>query len=254
MVNDLLITQADVTFVITCYNRPEELRETLKHLETIDLSALKKIIIIEDSPNPDIAAIAGTSVSGIPVQFLQNQQNVGQTVSVDRAYAEIDTPYIFHCEEDWLFPSSLFIKESKLILESDPKIHSVMVRDPSEYSWYFYTLPKKSIKGFEYWVSEIRANRKWGAFSFNPGLRRLSDYKKHGPYAKFDAEQDLAFFHKLQGYKLAVLAHGDVTHFGHASTPKANERRRRQSPLFFLKSFKRRIQWFLFKHSDKSKN
>jgi hypothetical protein len=46
--------------------------------------------------------------------------------SIDRAYADVTTPFIFHCEDDWRFFRSGFIEESLLLLEHFADISTVL--------------------------------------------------------------------------------------------------------------------------------
>lgn len=122
----------DVTIVVTSCNRPDDLEKTLSSIASCDLESVKRIIVVEDSKNQEIGGIVSRCLRDIPHLFLQNEQNMGQIYSVDRAYAEVDTDYIYHCEDDWVFSTSLFIPQSRVLLDKFANIHAVMVRSPEE--------------------------------------------------------------------------------------------------------------------------
>lgn len=237
----------DVTIVITGCDRPDELEQTLKSLMQCDLSAIARFIVIEDSRNEQIEGIVSRCLQDFPYLFLQNEQNMGQIYSVDRAYAEIDTPYIFHCEEDWVFPSSLFIEPSKSILTARPDIHAVMLRDPSEVPQVQLRVIDRELEGLEYWEFDTKSDRRAGSFSFNPGLRRLSDYKAHGPYAGIGPERIISFHHKLLGFKLAHLKQGDVQHIGFEPTVKTDDIAFRKSAKYYLVSLRDQLRFLKYR-------
>lgn len=237
---------ADTTLVLTSCKRPDLLEQTLQSLAARDLSAVKRVIVIEDSDHPGIAPVVATQLADVPHLFLQNDETSGQIASIDRAYGHVDTPYIFHCEDDWLFPTSLFIDESRRVLEARPDVHAVMLRAWSEASDAQNQAAPDTIAGVPLRVADPKAHRRWGSFSFNPGLRRISDYRAHAPYARIGPERDLSHYHKLRGFRLVYLEAGDVTHIGFEPTVKTDEIRRKKSPGFLVKSLWHRLQfaWF----------
>ncbi|WP_415921484.1 glycosyltransferase family 2 protein [Tateyamaria sp. SN6-1] len=238
---------ADTTIVITSCKRPDDLDQTLASIAARDLSAVKRIIVIEDSDHPGIAPVVATRLGDIPHLFLQNETTLGQIASIDRAYAEVDTPYIFHCEDDWLFPTSLFIAESRAILAARPDVHAVMMRAWSEAPDAQNQAAPGEIAGVGVRIADPKAHRRWGSFSFNPGLRRTADYAAHAPYARIGPERDLSHYHKLRGFRLVYLEAGDVTHIGFAPTVKTDEIRRKKAKGFLLKSLWHRLQFAWFK-------
>lgn len=237
----------DTTIVLTSCKRPDVLAQTLQSITARDLSAVKSIIVIEDSDDPRIAAVVADCLAGVPHLFLQNEQNLGQIASIDRAYGQVDTPYIFHCEDDWVFPTSLFIQESRAVLDAQPDIHAVMLRDWAEAHDAQNRAAKTTIAAVPVRVADPKDHRRWGSFSFNPGLRRLSDYTAHAPYARIGPERDLSLYYKLRGYRLAYLEAGDVCHIGFDPTHKTDEVKRKANPTFLLKSLKHRVQFAWFK-------
>jgi len=241
------IADDPVTLVLTSCDRPAFLERTLKSITACDLTGIKRIIVIEDSTNPEIEGIVTKCLQSVPHLFLQNEENIGQIASIDRAYAHIDTPYIFHCEGDWLFPSGLFLAQSLMILENHPKVHAVMVRIPGENPDNYYTKPKHTLNGVSYWITDPKSTDAGVVFHSTrvcaaPVITRILPYMDIGP------ERDISLHFKLQGYSLAVLENGDVTHFGYERTVKLDETKRKRALGYFFKSFKHRIQFLVYKH------
>ncbi|MEL7091064.1 MAG: glycosyltransferase [Pseudomonadota bacterium] len=237
----------DTTIVLTSCKRPDVLAETLGSITACDLSAVKRIIVIEDSDSPAIGPVVEKALRDVPHLFLQNERNLGQIASIDRAYAQVDTPFIYHCEDDWIFPSSLFIDESRAILNARADIHAVMLRAWSEAPEAQNRAAPGEVAGIPVRLANPKDHRRWGSFSFNPGLRRTADYTAHAPYAKIGPERDLSLHYKLRGFRLAYLEAGNVRHIGFDPTHKTDEVKRRKDPAFLLKSLKHRLQFAWFK-------
>lgn len=237
------------TIVITCCNRPKELEQTLGSILECDLTGVAEIVIIEDSDSAETLDVATRLLGDFPHEFLQNAQNIGQIRSVDRAYSHVKTPYIFHCEEDWLFPSSLFLHESRSLLDAFPEIHAVMLRERAEWPRIIFDVPEQQFEGIAYHRTDPKSHRRWGSFSFNPGLRRRSDYQRFAPFADIGPEREISFAHKLKGYSLASLSAGDVRHIGFNPTDKKDETARKKEKSFLWKSLKHRLQFAWFKMS-----
>ncbi|WP_299688973.1 hypothetical protein [uncultured Tateyamaria sp.] len=102
--------------------------QTLASLAARDLSAVRNIIVIEYSDHPGIAEVVARRLASVPHPFCNIRKQLGQIASIDRAYSHVETPYIYHCEDDWLFPTSLFIEESRAVLEARADVHAVMLR------------------------------------------------------------------------------------------------------------------------------
>ena len=49
-------------------------------------------------------------------------ERAGQIRLIDQAYAKVETPFIFHLEDDWEFYRPGFMQQSRAFLETDPSI------------------------------------------------------------------------------------------------------------------------------------
>ncbi len=157
--------------------------------------------------------------------YVEFSGNKNQIAAIDRMYKEVQTPYIFHFEDDWEFTKSGFIAKSLDILESDPKICNVWIRKPNDRNGHpaFGSIRKANNGTMYQLMSPYFAGGKFRGFSFNPGLRRLSDYQLIGPYSSittFDPHQPLksemavgqAYFRK--NFRAATLLDGYCVHLG----------------------------------------
>ena len=214
-------SKSNVTLVITSCNRFDLLKKTLESFSKNNTYPIKEIIIIEDSGNPKIRNI-------IPNQWLDNtkliinEKNLGQIKSIDLAYQEVKTDYIFHCEDDWLFYRSGFIEDSMTILESDQSILTVWLRDiekdiEKNYPFHYVFNEKKIDKISFYQLGSKSSD--WRGFTFNPTLKRKSDYKKLLRYERYNmtaikTESFLSNFYDAIGMHVVILKESAVEHIG----------------------------------------
>lgn len=217
----------EVTVVFTSCGRFHLLKETFKSFMEKNTYPIKKIIIIENSGITESKEILEQMVKGIDnVEIVINETNIGQVASIDKAYSLVDTEYIFHCEDDWLFFDEGFIEKSIDVLEHDSKIINTNIRirfDGERGSMHPIESPKETKNGTIYHEYQINYLGEWHGFSWNPGLRRLSDYNLIKPYSTYTNEQGVGKKYKELGYKSACLEKFYCKHIGHNSiTPKSN--------------------------------
>lgn len=169
------------------------------------------IIIVEDSslPMPEFL----NPYRHLNITWLCNGRRMGQPFSIDRAYAEVKTEYVFHTEDDWQFSSGGFLRESFAILEKYPEISMVELR--SDWPHPLVNDPKYPFQiAMPYWRGV------YGGTCWNPGLRRLSDFKRFGGYSKhvgfqngLEHEVKWSKMHLDLGYRIAALP-GHCFHIG----------------------------------------
>lgn len=219
----------EVTVVITTCNRTDLLEKTVYSFFKFNTYPIKKIIIVEDSGIPqDFSAIK--SICTVPLEIIENETNIGQIASIDKAYSKIETDYIFHCEEDWEFFNQGFIEKSFEILKENPKIFTVWLRSHSDTKNHAIEKDHKFfIEGstdFYYLMNQYH-KKVWCGFTFNPGLRRTSDCMIFHPYNNLKAkiiknglevmgEMDLSIYYQELGYRGAITSNeeGYVRHIG----------------------------------------
>jgi hypothetical protein len=224
----------DVTLVITSCNRPNELLKTIESFFKYNTYSIKNIIIIDDSGiNNCIDNCLKLIPSNINSTIIYNKHNIGQIKSIDKAYSLVETKYIFHCEDDWEFYEKGFIEKSLDILKLNDKILNVWLREYKNFVVLRNGHPiNKQIIDNKYRVMSSFKERTniWSGFSFNPGLRRLNDYKLFSPYSQFinsdkcgvgGVEQALSRIYNEHKYISAITLNekGFVKHIGwHNST------------------------------------
>jgi hypothetical protein len=222
---------APVTVVVTACNRMDLLERTLASFFAFNsYPHIHKVIVVEDSGIQNLnEQLKGKFAD---VTWLDNETRLGQIAAVDRAYALIDTPYIFHCEEDWEFYERGFIEASMAVLEANRKVIVVWLRAHDDTNGHpldenfpgVARTPSGDEVKYRYMALDYGG---WHGFSFNPGLRRLEDYRNHFPegfsrsfsfnrWNGGEAEGKIGAIYKSLGYRAAILdvPTGFVRHTG----------------------------------------
>ena len=227
-----------VTFVMTACGRPDLMEKTLDTFMQFNTHPIERWIITEDSTDPQVFSQCKTlndKKYNNKLEFVFNEKKLGQARSIDLAYSMVDTDYVFHCEEDWEFYDDEFIEQSLSILEADKSVLQAWIRPKSDrilndIKEEVYqiggigvrdVLPKSfMVKGALPGGKDLIVKDYMG-FSWNPGLKRMSDYKllKNG-YSGVQSEHMIDSFYRTHsnGFKVVSLSESDdqgfVRHIG----------------------------------------
>lgn len=219
---------SQITMVVTCCGRIDLLEKTLDSFFRYNTYPIKKVIITEDSGIPQDFSRT-QKIIPCDLEIIENKINIGQIASIDKAYALVDTDYIFHCEEDWEFYNSGFIEKSFEILNTNPKLITVWLRSYQDTKNHAIMLDEKfDLSNNDYYYLMDGARKKhWCGFTFNPGLRRTSDCMIFHPYNQLEVrkeknglllmgEIDLSIYYQELGYRAAITSKsgGYVRHIG----------------------------------------
>lgn len=219
----------DVTVLITTCGRQHLFIETLNSFIKYNTYPIYEFIVTDNSVNCEFRQFVVSSLekTKVPYILVCNSENIGQVASLDRAYQHISTPYIFHLEDDWMFYRSSFIEESMSILEFDAKIVNVNLRDRfgiEASSQHPVSDPLITSDGVSYREYITHYKEIWHGFSWNPGLRRLQDYKNIQPFKQYVNEQGVGQKYFELGYRSASLDNSACFHIGiGSSTFRRNE-------------------------------
>lgn len=198
--------------IVTSCRRFDLLKQTLKSFKEFADIPPRTVIVIEDSELEDVKAVTLAIFPDAIV--INNNPQIGQMASIDKAYSFASSDYIFHCEDDWEFFRSHFIAESKKILDYLPEASMVSLRPRSELNPKVKHQPMQSIEGLDYFVADPKSHPEYFGYSFNPGLRRLEDFKKTPAINSFKSEADVSLNFKQRGFYLAYLENAAVQHIG----------------------------------------
>lgn len=212
------IDNEQVTVVLTSCGRFDLLKKTVDSFFEFNTYKIFQFIIIDDTPNVPtierkkiINELIDPYKSKCDFDIIVNNENMGQIESIDKAYKRVKTKYIFHLEDDWEFYKPFFIEDSLLVLTNFPWIYTVWLRAGNDTN--SHTISYYQDLGFS--LLDIGFLNLWHGFTWNPGLRRLSDYQKIECYSKYINEAGVGKFYFLNGYRSALInSVGYTRHIG----------------------------------------
>ena len=122
-----------VTVVLTSCGRLDLLTKTIESFNKFNTYPITKFIFIDDSGDIKFKKKANKILTSLLRKYdyslIFNENRQGQIKSVDYAYSMVETPYIFHLEDDWEFYESYFIEHSFKLMDEDSKLITVWLRE-----------------------------------------------------------------------------------------------------------------------------
>ncbi len=204
-----------MSFVLTSCGRVELLNRTLESFFQFNNYPLESLYLTEDSVDEEIYKKIDQRWSG-KLNLLFNENKKGQIKSIVDAYKLIKTPYVFHCEDDWIYTRKNFIQDSLKILDFDPKIIQVWLESKESASRLdiFSYGPLVKHKGVSFRKVFCKEGWEWGYFSFRPGVKRMSDYNLIGGYESYKNELDIGVSYKNHGFYTVIIEKPAVQDIG----------------------------------------
>jgi len=226
----------DVTLCITSGGRPLLLERTLRSLLSVD-HGFAAAVITNDAGDEETNEVVRRYLP--EATLIVHSERRGQLASVDEMYAQVKTPFIFHCEDDWEFDPVEFIDKAMTALVSDNTISVVCVRqsgcmiDNRNGTNIFMTpapIPATNVGNATF--VKLPMDAFYSSFTFNPTLLRTSLWKSMGGYRQIgllNGEGSIdRHLHEL-GLRTAHLLPGVCFHIGqraHVDDPFLVSRRR----------------------------
>lgn len=213
-----------ITFTITSCNRINLLEQTIESFLNLNNYPIDEYIMSDDSGNDETNELLNLKF-GDKFKIIKNNPRLGLSKSLDNLFTQSKNEYIFHCEDDWQFDiNPNFISDSLEILEENSNIHQVYVRHRYDYSHPISSEVIHTTNLIPYRLLTQSygegSTRVWNGYSWNPGLRRKSDYLKMFPdgISKFGYEYECANHTKQFNYLSATLENTSCYHLGHITT------------------------------------
>ena len=208
----------EITVCLTSCGRWDLLEQTLKSLvEFWDGPEPERLLIYEDQ---DLTDQYKTILHNLVRKAINDQWlfeiytgKVGQIKAIDFMYYKVSTPFIYHQEDDWIYYRTGFIQASFDILEKHPDCINFWLREPQDTNGH----PHRN------GILKNNYNGQWGGFTFNPTLKRVSDYKRIGSYSKhtvfnrerpWESESKISMLYRRMGYNARIGEKGFVRHLG----------------------------------------
>lgn len=202
----------EVTFMITACNRVDLLRRTLDSFFQLNTYPIKEFIAHNDG---DDRLFSNIKTRYPQITWYFSGKRIGYARSLDFLISKVKTEYVFSCEDDWLYYQNPgFIEKSLRILEENPTINQVWIRDEGDHHHplngveVISGVPVRSvIPGY---------HKHWNGYSWNPSLRRMSDIQKMFPNGLVEHcdEIDQAKHSAKFNYKAVSLVESSIKHLG----------------------------------------
>ena len=202
----------EIDLCLTIGRRPSLLRQTLESL--LHRANFKQIVAINDFrdevTNDVFKELCPTGI------LINLDEQIGHHRAVDLMYSKVNSPYILHCEDDWLFNSDLMLTESIKLLQWNNNIGSVCLRKIEDFNLNEEEEFKKITQNY----GDIKFCRldgthdQWHGFTFNPHVTSLSQWKAFGPYSAFKKERHISRKLRSTGTFVAYLQPGSCVHIG----------------------------------------
>lgn len=228
-----------ITIVLTSCGRFDLLGKTIDSFS--NYFDFNEIFIIEDSGNLEGIQSFANNRSRVRIQF--NESKLGQMASIDAAYAAVDTPYIFHLEDDWHFFGGYELEKCIRILEENYDCSGVVLafnRFEDRFGKYIDNLEKV---GSDYFAVSPHAHPEWFSYTFNPSIVRRETWRQCGTFSQFTSEAKLSHFMKKSGKRCYFLKNHIGVHIGdgrHVDDPFQPKRPRTLLDRM-IRSFRKRI-------------
>ena len=214
------------TVALTSCGRFDLLQRTLASLLPRLHGPLDKIIVVEDSGDLNVEnVILKFSDFKFRIETIVNETQLGQVRSIDKLLSNVETEWVFTCEDDWEFISDGFLDKSYKLMKEFDSCSTVSLTGHVHSSKHF---SKNGVAqcGLSFYVAESIPNWPYAGFFFGPGLKRMRDYRIVGPYDDLGTrvgEGMVASVYKDLGYRTLQLEQKFIQHIGwerHVYDPK----------------------------------
>lgn len=231
---------SDVTMVVTSCRRSDLLERTLRSFFAHNDYPLREVIVVEDSDDEAVFRVAEMFPEQ-PIRVIFNKVNIGQSRSIDKAYAQVETPYIFHIEDDWEFTNRGVIASLKEALVCEPDAVLSLARTERDMQGYVRSIRTISTNGVSYKRLFPELHFMWYTFTFNPSLKRTEDYRRiPGGYSAIGNEYALNQYYKSKGVSMCWVMGQDVRHIGGDGRSNYGKQK---VPLRRILSRQNRLKW-----------
>lgn len=228
-----------ITLCLTIGRRPELLRQTLNSL--LNHSVFTHIIAINDFRDEATNQVFRELCPQGQLISLNNQ--LGHHGAVDYMYKQVTTPYVMHCEDDWLFTDTFNIQKALVLLESDSQISQVCLRKVSDFHFDENDLKKiRTIhsKSGETYFRLDPLHSQWYGYTFNPHVASIGLWKELHGFSRFKKERHISRDLRADAMFSAYMNPGVCIHIGEmqsvslsASNPTGTRLLRKNIKKFF---------------------
>lgn len=212
---------SDITLCLTIGLRPELLRSSLTSL--LAQARFEKVIAINDFRDEATNSVFRELCPQGQLICLDRQ--LGHHGAVDYAYRLIETPYVFHTEDDWHFDHSIDLRAGIELLRTNPELSQLCLRKIEDFSFsqeeanriiYFQR------NGLDY-ARLDGLHDQWHGYTFNPHLAALETWRSVGGFSKFKKERHISRSLRRDGRYSAYMKNGACHHIGTLLSVSGND-------------------------------
>jgi hypothetical protein len=218
-----------VSLCITSGGRPDLLRSTLRSLLPYNRQFFDAVLVTNDRGDAATDAIVRSEID--EARLFTSESPIGQHRSIDLLYAQVETPYVFHCEDDWQFDPVEFVPLLVAAMEAHPDASGVWARQTGSIQMQLDEqrsfLPPVHHEGGAF--VQYQPTDAWRGYSFSPHLARLENWRTIGPYAQYANEREVNDAYLAHGLTRWFLVPGVYYHLGgdrHLEGPGERQRTR----------------------------
>jgi hypothetical protein len=216
----------DITLCFTMGGRPDLLEQSIDSIQA--KWNFQHVIAVNDFADPVCDEVFRWKFpQGI---LLSDGQKRGHHGAVDWMYQHIQTDYVFHTEDDWIFPEDIAWRTIQDFLEQEPRAVSYCFRYPGDFL-DAAVLPKarqQECYGVGY-MDLSATHEEWYSYSFNPHLIKTATLQRIGAFSQHKKERHISRVLKKQDCFVAYADRRLCEHIGegmsvanpHAGKPKS---------------------------------
>lgn len=202
--------EQQVTHCLTIGRRPDLLKQTLDSL--CGLSLIPALAINDFGDVETSEVFSSLCPEG---HLVGPEYRLGHHAAVDELYSYVNTPFIFHNEDDWRFSRTNFLNDALLLLAAEPMISCVCLRDIREVqgahaggSSQIFERAGVSFQRLDH------CHDQWHGYTFNPHIARKDLWESLGGFSGFKKERHISRHLRAKGYFVAFLLPPACAHIG----------------------------------------
>ncbi|MBF7695945.1 glycosyltransferase [Acinetobacter rathckeae] len=216
---------SNITLCLTIGRRPQLLRQTLESL--FKHAQFEHIIAINDFGDEETNVVFKELCPHGKLICLGQQ--LGHHPAVDHMYKQVNTDYIFHCEDDWYFDDLPDFQQMYQLLSNSSDISNICLRQYTDFPLSPEEKEKiqfSNVLGIDI-VRLDPLHAQWHGYTFNPHIAKKQIWQNFDcHFAQFKKERHISRVLRAQGKYTAYLKHGACHHIGEhdsvANVPKVS--------------------------------
>lgn len=202
-------SRGDLTICLTMGLRPALLGRTLASLKDFHGTRIVAINDFGDSESNQV--LLGHFPEAI---IVPTTKKLGHHAAIDAVYRTVQTPYILHLEDDWVFSRTDFIESAVNLLESLPRANQVCLRDVADIHGFGECILNSATPIGHGALHLCKAHSQWFGHTFNPHVILRQRWLELGGYTRFAKERHISRYLRNRGEFTAYFVDGACRHVG----------------------------------------